>query len=255
MQRAAGPAVLCSAHPIATTAPVEPVRLAPRSAPATTAPPTVATAAPTSATAPEPAPATPAAPLAPSPEPAPATATATPEPTEVSLAATDRPAAGANATVDTEPAPEPEPVAPPPPPTTVPARTAKVGGSLAAAVVTLANAERAKAGLGALAVDARLTAAANAHSADQAATNRMDHTGSDGSTMADRVNASGYRWRALGENVAVGYQDAASVMTGWMKSAGHRKNILTPGFTAIGVAVAAAGDGTYYWTMDLGTGG
>ena len=126
---------------------------------------------------------------------------------------------------------------------------------MSAQVVQLANAERAKAGLGALTVDNRLAAAAAGHSTDQATMNRMDHTGSDGSSMADRINASGFRWRALGENVAVGYQDAASVMTGWMNSAGHRKNILTPGFTVIGVAAAASADGTYYWTMDLGTPG
>ena len=157
---------------------------------------------------------------------------------------------------ESEPAPPPVKRQPrPTPPPTQAAPGAKVGGGLSAQVVQLANAERAKAGLGALTVDSRLATAAAGHSTDQATMNRMDHTGSDGSSMADRINASGFRWRALGENVAVGYQDAASVISGWMNSAGHRKNILTPGFTVIGVAAAASADGTYYWTMDLGTPG
>ena len=206
-------------------------------APAPTAGASAAAAAASPAQAPEPGPA------ANEPEPA-----ADPAPT---------PQAEDDPSDDSEPAPPPvkrQPRTTPPPPAPTPP-VAKVGGGVSAQVVQLANAERAKAGLGALTVDNRLAAAAAGHSTDQATMNRMDHTGSDGSSMTDRINASGFRWRALGENVAVGYQDAASVMTGWMNSAGHRKNILTAGFTVIGVAAAASADGTYYWTMDLGTPG
>jgi len=104
-----------------------------------------------------------------------------------------------------------------------------------------------------LTVSGKLTSAAAAHSADQASHNTMSHTGSNGSSMSQRISATGFAWRALGENVAMGYANANSVMTGWMNSPGHRKNILTPGFTMIGVALAAAADGSLYWTMDLGT--
>ena len=155
---------------------------------------------------------------------------------------------------DTEaPAPQPEPD-PAPAPAPAPAGSATPGSSSAAAqVVALTNAERAKAGLGALTVSGKLTAAAAAHSADQASHNTMTHTGSNGSSMSQRISATGFAWRALGENVAMGYANANSVMTGWMNSPGHRKNILTPGFTMIGVALAAAADGSLYWTMDLAT--
>lgn len=279
------PAVVCSARPIATSTSDETGNLAavPRSVagaptivatttssvvaiPATNAPtPSLTTPGATSdstaaaATTPAPAPtagasaaAAAASPAAQTPEPVPAA-------NEPGPAADPAPAPQAedDPSDDSEPAPPPvkrQPRTTPPPPAPPPP-VAKVGGGVSAQVVQLANAERAKAGLGALTVDNRLAAAAAGHSTDQATMNRMDHTGSDGSSMADRINASGFRWRALGENVAVGYQDAASVMTGWMNSAGHRKNILTAGFTVIGVAAAASADGTYYWTMDLGTPG
>jgi uncharacterized protein YkwD len=119
-------------------------------------------------------------------------------------------------------------------------------------VIALTNQQRAAAGLGALSTDGRLTAAAQRSSNDQAAHETMSHTGSDGSTVATRATAAGYHWHIIGENVAVGYESATSVMTGWMNSAGHRANILNPQFKNIGVSVTAAADGTLFWTMVLG---
>ncbi len=122
-----------------------------------------------------------------------------------------------------------------------------------AQVVTLVNAERKQAGCDPVAVDARLTAAAQAHSQDQADHDSMSHTGSDGSTPWDRARAAGYD-QAIGENVAAGYRTPEAVMDGWMNSEGHRANILNCTARAIGVgrAAAAAADGTLYWTQLFG---
>ena len=79
----------------------------------------------------------------------------------------------------------------------------------------------------------------------------MSHTGTDGSNPGDRIARAGYRFSAWGENVAIGYPDAASVMDGWMNSPGHRANILSGNVTEIGIGLAYAADGTPYWTMDL----
>ena len=122
-------------------------------------------------------------------------------------------------------------------------------------LIEVTNEQRVAAGLAPVTRSIELTASAGAHSDDQAAHKTMGHVGSDGSTLADRVNLTGYRWTALGENVAVGYATADEVMAGWMSSPDHRNNILKPEFAHIGVAVAAADDGTLYWTMDLGTAG
>lgn len=123
-------------------------------------------------------------------------------------------------------------------------------------MVARINAERAKVALGPLATCGTLTNAAAAHSADQAATSTMSHTGSDGSTMVNRAERAGYtNWTRLAENVAAGYTTVDAVMAGWMASPGHRANLLNGDLTHVGVGRAQSGGGVWYWTQDFGTSG
>lgn len=133
-----------------------------------------------------------------------------------------------------------EPVAPRPSP-----RPGGLAGE-AAAVVELTNAERARAGCRPLVVDRRITAAAQDHSEDMAATGRLSHDGSDGRGFAERISAAGHPAPGA-ENVAAGQPDAATVVRDWMASPGHRANILNCSLGTIGVGLA---DG--YWTQDFG---
>jgi uncharacterized protein YkwD len=121
-----------------------------------------------------------------------------------------------------------------------------------AAVLTLVNQERTKAGCAALSVDARLTAAARDHSAEMAGRGYFAHDTPDGVSVGTRVTNAGYRWSAVGENIAKGQQDAAAVMQAWMNSPGHRANILNCRFTNIGIGLARQ-DQTPLWTQDFGT--
>lgn len=123
--------------------------------------------------------------------------------------------------------------------------------ALAAEVVRLANQERVTAGLPQLTAHPAATAAALAHSQDQAAHGRMSHTGSDGSNAGTRLSRAGFDWRAWGENVAVGYRTPSDVVAAWMGSPGHRANVLNAAFTTIGIGVATDADGRAYWTMVL----
>nr|WP_211177325.1 CAP domain-containing protein [Pseudonocardia acidicola] len=129
-----------------------------------------------------------------------------------------------------------------------PAPAAAPAGTPAAQVVALTNAQRARAGCGALQVDARVTAAAQQHSADMASNNYFSHTGSDGSSFGDRLQAEGYPAPGA-ENIAQGQPDAAAVVDAWMNSPGHRANILDCSLTTIGVGYDSRGD---YWTQDFG---
>jgi uncharacterized protein YkwD len=118
------------------------------------------------------------------------------------------------------------------------------------------NAQRAAAGKPALARCGSLDRAAQAHTEDQAATNTMTHTGSDGSTLGPRANRAGYLgWTSLGENVAMGYSTVDAVMIGWMNSSGHRANLLNGGYTHVGVGLAHSASGQAYWTQDFGASG
>jgi uncharacterized protein YkwD len=110
------------------------------------------------------------------------------------------------------------------------------------------NAERSARGLASIRIDDRLTLAAQRHSDDQAGRGQMSHMGSDGSGLTVRVDRAGYEWRSVAENVAYGYTDPASVMAGWMASAGHRRNILSAN-TDLGVGLAYGADGRPYWTQ------
>lgn len=128
-------------------------------------------------------------------------------------------------------------------------------------VLDLVNAQRAAHGLPALAFDARLELAAQRHSEDQAANpgmwspGRSPHTGSDGSSLGQRVDRVGFPWRLVAENVAYGYSTPAAVMNGWMNSSGHKANILRSGVTHIGIGLAYASNGTPYWTQVFATHG
>jgi uncharacterized protein YkwD len=115
-------------------------------------------------------------------------------------------------------------------------------------VIRLTNEERAAGGCGPLTNNDMLHKAALGHSTDMAENDYFSHTSRDGSSMADRVDRQGYRWRSLAENIAAGYRSPAAVVEGWMNSSGHRDNIMNCGLTDIGV-----GFHNYYWTQNFGT--
>jgi hypothetical protein len=118
----------------------------------------------------------------------------------------------------------------------------------------LVNAQRAQAGLSPLGIDSHLTNSAQGHSNWQASAQTMSHTGAGGSSPGDRIEAAGFNWQYMGENVAYGYDTEDSVMQKWMDSAGHRENILSANFNMMGSAVAYTGS-TPYWTQDFGNDG
>ncbi|WP_399881477.1 CAP domain-containing protein [Streptomyces sp. BBFR51] len=121
-----------------------------------------------------------------------------------------------------------------------------------AEVVDLTNRRRAAAGLPALAVDTRLTAAAQAHSTDMVDRDFYSHTDPDGGKPWDRAAAAGATRRTVGENIACGQRSPADVVEGWMNSPGHRANILKADFTHIGVGLAGGGRAGTYWTQLFG---
>lgn len=108
--------------------------------------------------------------------------------------------------------------------------------------------------------NAQLAAAARGHSEHMVSTGCFSHdmTGSqacsDG-TMCTRIVAAGYRWSRLGENIAAGQNSVASVMAGWLQSAGHCSNIMSAGFREVGAGLAMGGRLRNYWTQNFGTGG
>jgi len=126
--------------------------------------------------------------------------------------------------------------------------------SAASALALLTNAERRQAGLPALAMSQSLMRAAQLHADQMASMGQMAHSlpGARYPEPQDRLAAVGYRWQAYAENVAYGQGSPASAMSSWMGSSGHRANILNPGLTEIGAAVANGSDGRPYWVQLFG---
>lgn len=56
----------------------------------------------------------------------------------------------------------------------------------------------------------------------------------------------------IGENILLGYSDTGEAHVGWMLSDGHRQNILTPEYTAIGIGVVCRNDGRIWATQMFG---
>ena len=118
-------------------------------------------------------------------------------------------------------------------------------------VVALVNTARAEAGCDPVHADAKLTAAALAHSEDMVARGYFSHNTPDGASPWDRAKEAGYEV-PTGENIALGQKTADSVMDAWLTSEGHRANILNCSSKAIGIGVAVDTAGTFYWTQMFG---
>jgi uncharacterized protein YkwD len=127
------------------------------------------------------------------------------------------------------------------------ATTAPTASNLAgvrSATLCLLNERRGQAGLPALASDRQLEDTATRFSRRMVAERFFSHVAPDGSTLGARVRASGYlnglnSW-AIGENIAYGsgsFANAAKIVQMWMESPGHRANILSGRFRAIGVGI------------------
>jgi uncharacterized protein YkwD len=114
------------------------------------------------------------------------------------------------------------------------------------------NQHRAKHGCAKLRLDAGVARAARNHSSWMARSGRFSHTGVGGSTFVARVRAAGYS-APLSENIAWGYRSGAAVVVAWMKSPGHRANILNCRAKAVGIGAVYAANGTPYYTQDFGS--
>lgn len=118
-------------------------------------------------------------------------------------------------------------------------------------VLQLVNAERAANGLGPVAYHGTLDRAATGHNAQQAATRTMAHEGIGDGTPGDRARAVGWN-DSWGENVAVGQTSPEQVVAEWMASPGHRRNILDPAYTKMGVSYTTDAGGSPYWAQTFG---
>ncbi|GAA2714768.1 MULTISPECIES: CAP domain-containing protein [Actinoplanes] len=132
-----------------------------------------------------------------------------------------------------------------------PAKAKAAEQTLQADIIRLTNVQRTAHGCAALTVNDQLTDAARGHSAWMGKTGDFSHTGRGGSNFVARAKAAGYA-KPSAENIAWGYRSADEVVGGWMRSPGHRQNILNCKSTTVGVGAVYSAGGTPYYTQDFG---
>jgi uncharacterized protein YkwD len=119
-------------------------------------------------------------------------------------------------------------------------------------IVYWTNQWRTKVGCPKLRLDARLARAGRNHSAWMAQTGKFSHVGASGSSFVTRARTAGYS-TPMSENIAWGYRSGAQVVSAWMRSPGHRANIVNCKAKAQGVGVAYSANGAPYITQDFGS--
>ena len=113
----------------------------------------------------------------------------------------------------------------------------------------LLNHERAAQNLPELHWDEALFKAARQHALLMLNLNSFEHQLPGEPALDERLAAAGARFSFIAENIAFG-KDASTIHNGWMNSPGHRKNILNPRVTAVGIA-AVHGTGGIFAVQDF----
>ena len=124
-----------------------------------------------------------------------------------------------------------------------------------AAFLVLINNYRAQSGLGPLVASTNLNRAASWLAVDMASKSYFSHTDSLGRNPSTRAQNCDYPSGA-GENIAAGTvkDTAAEAFEMWRTSSGHNANMLTGGYTTIGIAryYLASSPYSWYWVTDFG---
>ncbi len=118
--------------------------------------------------------------------------------------------------------------------------------SMASEVLRLTNIERAKEGVQPLKYNKTIQDAAMIRAKEISV--KFSH---------ERPNGTSYKTIlgcVNGENIAMGYGDAESVVEGWMNSSGHKVTMLDNRYQYLGVGFYESDNGNYYWVQDFSTG-
>lgn len=104
-------------------------------------------------------------------------------------------------------------------------------------VVSAINLERKSMGLSSLSVSDPLSKASKNKALDLIGKSKLEHTKSPYGVAWSTLQNVGYSYSFAGENLALGTESAEETVRMWMRSLGHRENILNGDFREIGVSV------------------
>ena len=116
-------------------------------------------------------------------------------------------------------------------------------------VIELTNLERQKNGLSSLQVDQQLSRVALYKSRNMRDVGYFSHRSPTYGTPSDMMKSFHIQYIKAAENIAAGQMSPEQVVREWMESPVHKRNILTPSHTHIGVGYAKGGAYDTYWTQ------
>ena len=93
----------------------------------------------------------------------------------------------------------------------------------------------------------KLNQSATAYAQKMSSQGFFSHTDEHGQNVVDRVEATGYSWKVVGENLGTGQNDVKEALKDWIESESHCKMMMDPKFEEIGL-------GRYQkiWVLHLG---
>ncbi len=140
----------------------------------------------------------------------------------------------------TTPAPKPATTTTTPPAPTGTPVTPPQGGTLTVAgIIRETNLRRTADGKGVLTESSKLDASAKVKADDIIKRQYFAHTAPDGKTVSTLVDAQGYAYIQIGENLALGqFTSDADVVLAWMNSPEHKENMLDGRYQEMGVGVS-----------------
>ena len=112
----------------------------------------------------------------------------------------------------------------------------------------LVNSTRQEYGYNILQLDELAANAALDHSKDMAAKGYFEHVSPEGVALKDRLLRNNVQFRFAGENIAMGHTSAIFVHHSLLNSVDHRRNLLHPDFTHLGVGVSYNEESIPYYT-------
>ncbi|MBC7544320.1 MAG: CAP domain-containing protein [Candidatus Sericytochromatia bacterium] len=136
-----------------------------------------------------------------------------------------------------------------------PAKSTKAPyGAIEQDILTRTNAFRRSQGKRPVLWNGTLATIARDRSQDMAKRHYFSHIEPNGDSVFDRLKHKSVVFTAARENIAMlsGYpqtQLARLATDGWIKSSGHKANLVATDVTKLGVGVAKRADGTYYLTQ------
>lgn len=106
-------------------------------------------------------------------------------------------------------------------------------------IINLVNQERERENLNPLVESQVLDEAAALKARDMIGNNYFAHTSPEGVNPWYWFEQVKYPYKFAGENLAMDFTSASSVMRAWMKSPTHKENIMSPKYKEIGIAISS----------------